>query len=443
MTEARASQARQVELQGREQIVAFQATHLPATVEAVMRSRFWRERFEAAGVDPASIRHPDDLYRAPSVDKNTYFAALGSDPEEYGGLLTRPVDSIKMDGAIAYRTTGTSGKQGKFINSHEGFDVFGHQGMALLESAGARPGDTVMLTWPLSFWAASWGFHYASRIAPYLVVPAGPPVDTAMRIALIQEYRPAVVVLTPSYALTLGQAATQAGIRLADHGVRGLLMGGETFGELKRTRIEEAWSLPGGTRNFYGISEGGPLFAVECEAQDGLHLFEGDTIHQFWKPGLNEPAQPGDIAEHVFTSLAQRTMATWFNFRTRDAARYTDEPCRCGRHSRRMWVAERLDDMVKVKGVNIFASGVEDLLAMIKGVGREFLLVIREVEGRETLTLQIELEDGAEQGPTVARIQKEMQQAWGINFAVECLAPRTLPIAEGKARRWKDLRSKA
>jgi phenylacetate-CoA ligase len=442
MRTTRAAEARQVEQKTRTEITEYQARQLVRTVDTVVKSKFWSERFLAAGVDPSSIRHPDDLYRAPTVDKHTYFAALSSNPASYGGLLTSDLEAILGEGAIAYRTTGTSGKQGKFINTHEGFQVFGDQGLELLKSAGAKPGDAVMLTWPLSFWAASWGFHYATRMGPFLAVPAGPPIDTAMRIALIREYRPSVVVLTPSYALTLGQAARDAGVKLADHGVRGLLMGGETFGELKRAKIEEAWGLPGGTRNFYGISEGGPLFAVECSEQEGLHLFEGDTIHQFWKPETNTPAEPGEIAEHVFTSVSQRTMATWFNFRSRDAARYTDEPCKCGRQTRRMWIAERLDDMVKVKGVNIFASGVEDLLSAVPGVGREFLLVINDGDARESLTLQIEVQAGPHQSATVGRVQKEMQQAWGINFAIECVAPNSLPKTEGKVRRWKDLRSK-
>jgi AcrR family transcriptional regulator len=290
----------------------------------------------------------------------------------------------------------------------------------------------VMLTWPLSFWAASWGFCHGSRAAPFLVVPAGPPCDSAMRLALIQESRPAVVVLTPSYAVALGEAARSTGIAPVDFGVRGLLVGGETFGETKRRLVEELWNLPGGTRNFYGISAGGPLFAVECEAQDGLHLFEGDTIRQFWKPGTNEPAQPGEIGEHVFASISQRTMATWFNFRSRDGARYADEPCRCGRHTRRLWVAERLDDMVKVKGINVFALGVEDLLANVPGVGREFFLVIDQVAGKETLKLEVEIQPEADAQIASALIAQQMQRAWSINFVVECLPPDTLSRPRGR-----------
>jgi phenylacetate-CoA ligase len=433
--------ARKVERQSRYEIEQFQAEQLRHTVRALAGSSFWCRKFAEAGFDPATLNALDDLYRAPTLDKHQYFAALSSNFADYGGLLTSPLHAIRREGAIAYRTTGTSGKQGRFINTVAGFDVFAKQGHELLKSAGASQGDSILITWPLFFWAASWGFYHASRFGPYLIVPGGPPADSRMRLELIREYRPSVVVATPSYALALGQAAREEKIVLADHGVRGLLIGGETFGATKRATIEELWGIHGGTRNFYGISEGGPLFAAECEYQDGLHLFEGDTIHQFWKPGDNTPAQPGELAEHVFTSISQRAMATWFNFRTRDGARYSDEPCRCGRHTRRMWIAERLDDMVKVKGINVFASGVEDLLAVIDGVGREFRLVIDTVRSRDVLTLQVEILPDIDRQIVADQIRRSMQSAWGIHFDVECLAFGTLPRTEGKARRWHDRRN--
>jgi phenylacetate-CoA ligase len=433
--------AREIEGQSRSDIERFQTEQLRHTVQALTGSPFWCRKFAEADFDPTALTAPDDLYGAPTLDKHQYSAALSGSPGDYGGLLTAPLDDIRREGAITYRTTGTSGKQGRFINTAAGFEVFARQGHELMKFAGACPGDSVLITWPLFFWAASWGFYHGGRFGPYLVVPGGPPADSKMRLGLIREYRPAVIVATPSYALTLGQAAREQKMILADHGVRGLLMGGETFGAKKRAAIEELWGIPGGTRNFYGISEGGPLFAVECVYQDGLHLFEGDTIHQFWKPGENGPAQPGEIAEHVFTSISQRTMATWFNFRTRDGARYSDEPCRCGRHTRRMWIVERLDDMVKVKGVNIFASGVEDLLAAIDGVGREFRLVIDTVRSRDVLTLQVEIQPHIDVRVVADQIRQSMQSAWGIQFDVECLAFGTLPRTEAKARRWHDRRN--
>ena len=438
----RLKKAREMETQPRTAIDEYHRSQLPTTVAVTMKSPFWRERFTAAGFDPARLKDPTDLYAAPAIAKADYFAALLKNPEDYGGLLTDDLQSIRQRGAIVYHTSGTSGKQGRFINTLEDFNVFSAQGAELVRIAGGNPGDSMLIVFPLTFWAAGWGFCHGARLGRFCLLPAGAPADTAMRLNLIRQYRPKIVVSTPSYALVLGTAARDAGIELAACGVGGLLIGGETFGKSKRDRIETLWGLPGGTRNFYGISEGGPLFAVECEAQDGLHLFEGDTIHQFWRPGLSEPAAPGELAEHVFTSISQSTMVTWFNFRTRDGAFYSDEPCSCGRHTRRMWIAERLDDMVKVKGVNIFASGVEELLAEVKGIGPEFRLVVDQVARRDVLTLQVEPLDQTEHLALVEHIKRKMLDAWNMNFEVECVPAGTLPRTELKARRWLDKRPK-
>jgi phenylacetate-CoA ligase len=439
---ARLQRARQVEADCRTAILRYQTERLPLAAQTAARCEFWRRRFADAGFDLGSLKHPDQLYETPSISKPDYFSALLARPADYGGLLTKDLQAIKEAGAITYRTSGTSGKQGRFLNTLEDFNVFSAQGGELIKAAGGKPGDGVMIVFPLGFWAAGWGFYHGARLGNFLLIPAGAPVDTNMRISLIKEYRPAIVVSTPSYALTLAQAAKDQGVDLAGCGVRGLLLGGETFGKKKRERIEDLWGIPGGTRNFYGISEGGPLFAVECEAQDGLHLFEGDTIHQFWKPGANEPAEEGEIGEHVFTSISQNTMVTWFNFRTRDAAHYSDAPCACGRPTRRMWVAERLDDMVKVKGVNIFASGVEELLTEVPGLGPEFRLVVDRIADRDTLILQVEPLEAASAPAITGTIKRKMLDSWTVNFEVECLAPGTLPKTELKARRWLDKRPK-
>jgi phenylacetate-CoA ligase len=297
-----------------------------------------------------------------------------------------------------------------------------------------------MITFPLSFWAAGWGFYYGSRTLPATLIPAGAPADGLMRLQLIREYRPSVVVLTPSYALTLGRQAEAEGFDLRSVGVRGLLLGGEVFPETRRRKIEDLWNVPGGTRNFYGISEGGPLFAMECSTQDGLHLFEEDQVHQFWKPDRNEPAEEGELGEHVFTALKQRVMATWFNFRSRDAAVYTDEPCSCGRTTRRMWVKERLDDMVKIKAVNIFASGVEEILHGVDGVGEEFRLVVDRLDERDIVTLQIEVTPTADRDQINKEVARRIHAALGITFEIDPLVPGTLPKTELKARRWLDRR---
>ncbi|WP_236792067.1 phenylacetate--CoA ligase family protein [Amycolatopsis sp. GM8] len=428
---------------GRREIEHWQTEHLAGTAEHVIgRSPYWARRFREAGMSAANVRTPADLYRCPTLTKRDYIQALEESPGDYGGLLTAGVREIGESGALIYHTTGTSGMQGRFINTHEGFGVFGAQGSGLLREAGALPGDFVLFNFPLSLWAAGWGLYYGARRLNCTVIPAGAPLDTAARIQLLKDYRPSVVALTPSYALTLGAALAAAGVEPAACGVKGLLMGGETFSASKRARIEDLWGIPGGTRDFYGISEGGPLFAVECSAQNGLHLFERDTIHQFWNPERNEPAAPGDLAEHVFTSISQRTMATWFNFRTRDGAVYTDEPCACGNPGRRMWIKERLDDMVKVRGVNIFASAVEQILSGVGGASPQFRLKVERVDEHDIVTVELEPLRGMDHRDLSGRAAAALKTAIGTRLDVAVVDPGTLPTTELKARRWLDLRPK-
>lgn len=426
----------------RQDIERYQSQQLPEAIAAAARSAYWSKRFKESGAKPEDVITPDGLYHLPTLDKHQYMAALEADEEGYGGLLCQDLESIKRAGAIIYRSTGTTGKQASFINTHAGFQIFGDQGAQLLAEAGAQPGDFAMITFPLSFWAAGWGIYYGSRALPATLIPAGVPADGLMRLNLIKEYRPSVVVLTPSYALTLGRQAEAEGMDLRSCGVKGLLLGGEVFPETRRKKIEDLWNVPGGTRNFYGISEGGPLFALECSAQDGLHLFEQDQVHQFWHPDASAPVRQGELGEHVFTAFKQRAMATWLNFRTRDAAIYSDEPCPCGRSSRRMWVKERLDDMVKVKAVNIFASGVEEILQGVNYVGEEFRLVVDRIDERDIVTLQVEVMPPGEHEPVTRDVAKRMHAALGITLQIDPLAPGTLPKTELKARRWLDRRPK-
>ncbi|GAA1853160.1 phenylacetate--CoA ligase [Pseudonocardia ailaonensis] len=427
----------------RKALEAWQAERLRDTVAHVVgNSPYWARRFADAGIDPSSVTTPADLYRCPTLTKRDYIDVLAESPGDYGGLLCEPLADVMANGANFYRTTGTSGLQGRFVNTDEGSAVYGAQGAELLRSAGAVAGDTALLAFPLGLWAAGWGLYYGAKQAKIVVVAAGSPTDTAGRVQLLQDYRPAVVAVTPSYALTLGGALVEAHVDPTTLGVKGLLLGGETFSRSRRDRIEELWGVPGGTRNFFGISEGGPLFAVECAAQDGLHLFERDTIHQFWKPDSTEPAAPGELAEHVFTSIAHRTMATWFNFRTRDGAVYSDEPCPCGNPSRRMWIKERLDDMVKIRGINIFASAVEQILSGVPGASLQFRLVVERENEHDTVTVEVEMDPAADSAGLEAAAAAALRTAIGTRLDVRAVAPGTLPTTELKARRWLDKRPK-
>jgi phenylacetate-CoA ligase len=276
------------------------------------------------------------------------------------------------------------------------------------------------------------------------------PITKNLRWELLERYRPDAVIATPSFALQLGKLAEQDGFDLAGVGVKRVLVSGETFAEARRRDIERYWGCPGGVRSFYGLSEGGPMLAgSECEAQDGMHLFEDRAIHQYWEPDTDVArlVGPGELGEYTFTNLDQRTLATWFNFRTRDSATFSDEPCSCGRPGRRMWIHDRLDDMRKIRGINVFASGVEALIREIPTLAEEFQLVVTEDElSRVKLTAQAESRPGIDPSTLqedAQRLREKLQTAFGLRMEVEIKSFGELPRWELKARRWLDHRSKA
>lgn len=434
-----------IETASRDEIRAFQERKLRPLVDWLgERCPFWRATFEAHGIEPRQVRALEDLARLPYVTKSVYAANMDAHPP-YGDFLCYPLDEIHRAGAIVYRTTGTTGKQRWFINTHDGFEHFGEQGIRNMWLAGVRPGDLVMAIFPMSLWAAGWGYYYGARRAAINFLPGGPPYDTRMRLDIIADYRPAAIILTPSYALTLARAAEEHGSDLTKSGVRALIMGGEAFPPSRRKKIEDLWGIPGGTRDFAGITEGGPIYlSCECEAQDGMHLHEDFAVFEVVRIGGTEPVGPDELGELVFTSLDQRVMGTSFHYRTGDVVRYTDEPCRCGRTMRRIRGIEgRVDDMVKVRGINIFSSAVEELIRKVPELSDDFMLILERRHDTDEVTVEVEPVPGlpvSRHDEVRGELEETLRRALTIRIPVRFAAPGSLPRFELKAKRWVDRR---
>lgn len=437
----------EIETASRKELRAYQEKKLRRLVDWLYeRCPFWQKRFKEHGVRFGRIRTLEDLAALPYITKAVYAAEMDARPP-YGEFLCYPREELLRNGAIVYRTTGTTGKPREFINSHEGFGYFGEQGVRNMWLAGVRPGDFVMGTFPMSLWAAGWGYCYGCRASGITFLAGGPPYDTRMRLEIIFDYRPAAVILTPSYALSLARTAQEHGLDLRKSGVRALIMGGESFPESRRRTIEEQWGIPGGARDFSGITEGGPIYlGAECEAQDGMHLHEDFAIFEFVKIGGTEPVGPGELGELVFTSLDQRAMGISFHYRTGDVVRYTDEPCRCGRTSRRFRIEGRVDDMVKVRGINIFPSAIEDLVRKLPELSGDFMLLLERRNDADEVTVQVEpVPDlpASRHEDVRAQLEERIRRALTIRVPVAMVSPGSLPRFELKAKRWIDRRPKA
>lgn len=434
-----------IETASRDEIRALQERKLRVLVDWLhARCPYWTRTFDELGIKPPDVQTLEDLARLPYVTKAAYAANMDAHPP-YGEFLCYPVEEIHRAGAIVYRTTGTTGKQRWFINTHEGFDRFGEQGVRNLWLAGVRPGDFVMAIFPMSLWAAGWGFYYGSRRAAINFLPGGPPYDTRMRLDILVDYRPAAIILTPSYALTLAAAAGEHAIDLRKSGVRALIMGGEPFPASRRKKIEDLWGIPGGTRDFSGITEGGPIYmGCECEAQSGQHLHEDFAVFEVVRLGGTQPVGPGELGELVFTALDQRVMGTSFHYRTGDIVRYTDDPCTCGRTFRRIHGIEgRVDDMVKVRGINIFASAIEELIRNVPELSDDFMLILERRNEADEVTVEVEPNPalpGSRHEEVRLQLEETLRRALTIRIPVRLAAPGSLPRFELKAKRWADRR---
>jgi phenylacetate-CoA ligase len=410
----------------------------------VMNASYWAQTLRINDCGTESLKSPDDLLKLPTLTKKSYREAISSNPP-YGGFLCRALLEIEREGAYLFRTTGTTGRQTSIIKSKDDLAAFARCGARNMSIAGVSAGDYVFMTFPYTMWTAAWGFYHGSAMIGATIVPAGAPLPTEMRIALLEEYKPRALVCTPSYGLAFAEAVKASGRDPAAMGVQIILVGGEPISTSRRRRIENAWGAPKGVRNFSGISEvAGVYLGVECPAQTGMHVYEDVLRCDVLVPDADEWASPDAGGELVVTSLVKTALSINYRFRTGDYVYFTDEPCACGRTSRRLLSIEtRLDDMRKIRGINVWASAVEDLLQKVSGSGDEFeLRLCRSGELDEVIVR-------AEANPCVqpeeySRLAEEisgcLRSALGIRLPVEIVPPGSLPRYELKAKRWVDTR---
>ncbi|MGD9944837.1 MAG: phenylacetate--CoA ligase family protein [Burkholderiaceae bacterium] len=425
----------------REQVLAYQWQRLGAYLRWLEgRSPFWQNKLRAAGVSAGDVSDWEAFRRLPTTDKSEQAQALESGQADYGGLLCRPLDELKAMGAVYWRTTGTTGKQRAFVASSDEFDRTCVRACArVVRMAGIGPGDSVAITAPVNFWIAGLGLYLACRSIGATPLMLGPPFDSRTKLALIEQYRPDALFLTPTFALRLGETAREAGIDLPTLGIRTLMVGGEVTTDETRAAIRKLWQPTLGIRDCGGMSETTGWMFSDCEAEQWLHLFE--DIHHCDITDPNDPSKPvaeGEIGELIVTSFLQRDLVPAFRFRTNDLVRHTDQPCACGRTHRRLRYIGRRDDMRIIGGINVFPSTVEAVvrdLALLNGHFR-----LSTPERGEYLQLRAEHAVGLSTGDLSAldsELKARLRQALGLNVRVQLLAPDTLERFEVKSRLWE------
>ena len=397
------------------------------------RNRFYTRKLEAAGVDPAALVLPRDLAALPFTTKAELVADQAQTPP-WGTVLTEPIERYTRYN----QTSSTTGKPLRWIDTPESWQWMLDCWKAVYRGAGVDGRDRIFFPFSfgpfLGFWTA---FDAATQIGAH-AIPAG-GMTSAQRLAQIEALEPTVVCCTPTYALRLLDVAREAGggeDALAGTAVRTIIVAGEPGGSIPATRrrIERGW----GARviDHHGLTEVGPI-SFECrEAPGFLHVNEREYIAEVLDPGTDHPLPDGERGELVITNLG-RTASPLIRYRTGDLVVATHEPCPSGRTFVRLvgGILARADDMVNIRGANIYPSAVETVLRAIDAVV-EYRCTVRTVSSLRVLAVEIEVGRGAEDAAVTALAAQGLREALGLNVQVTPVAAGTLPRFEMKARRF-------
>jgi phenylacetate-CoA ligase len=318
-----------------------------------------------------------------------------------------------------------------------------------LVAAGARPGDLVHVAYGYGLFTGGLGFHYGAERLGCTVVPVSSG-NTARQILLLQDFRPRGLACTPSFALHLGETMQEAGLDPRALGLGWGAFGAEPWTEGLRRQLEAVLGVT--AVDFYGLSEVmGPGVAAECaEARDGLHVNEDHFLVEVVDPATGDPLGPGEEGELVFTSLAKEALPV-IRYRTGDLSAFDPGPCRCGRTFGRMArVKGRTDDMLVVRGVNVYPSQIEALLLDLPDLAPHYQLVLDRGDTLIRLEVQVEVAEPLVRAwggwradhPALAglqgRVAERLRSGLGLQTEVSLVAPQTVPRSEGKAVRVVD-----
>jgi phenylacetate-CoA ligase len=314
-------------------------------------------------------------------------------------------------------------------------------------AAGAHRGDVIHNTYGYGLFTGGLGAHYGAEKLGASVIPMSGG-NTKKQIMIMQDFGSTVLTCTPSYSLYLAEAAGEEGIDIRNLKLRVGIFGAEPWSEEMRKEIEEKVNIK--AVDIYGLSEIlGPGVAIECiEAQKGLHIWEDHFIPEIINPDTGEVLPAGEEGELVITTITKEGIPM-IRYRTRDITRIISEPCICGRtHVRLQRMSGRTDDMLIIRGVNVFPSQIESVLMNTEGLEPHYQLIVDREENLDTLEIQVEVNEKTFSDEIKVlqdlsvRIRKEIKDLLGITCKVRLVEPKTIARSEGKAKRVIDRRTK-
>ena len=398
---------------------------------------FYRESFARAKVTPEMIKTLDDLRRIPFTLKQDM-----RDNYPYG-LFAVPLEEIVR----IHASSGTTGKPTVVGYTQRDIEMWAELMARSFVAAGAHRGDIIHNAYGYGLFTGGLGAHYGAEKLGASVIPMSGG-NTKKQIMIMQDFGSTVLTCTPSYSLYLAEAAAEEGVDLRELRLRIGIFGAEPWTEEIRTEIEAKLNIK--AIDIYGLSEIlGPGVAIECvEAQKGLHIWEDHFIPEIIDPATGEVLPPGEQGELVITTITKEGIPM-IRYRTRDITRLIPEPCICGRtHVRLARMSGRSDDMLIIRGVNVFPSQIESVLMTVDGIEPHYQLIVDREENLDTLEVQVEVNEKTFSDEIKVlqdlsgRIRKEIKDILGITCKVRLVEPKSITRSEGKAKRVIDKRLK-
>jgi len=424
-----------IETMPREELERLQLSRLKESVKKASASVFYGELFKKNNIDPDEIHSLEDIRKIPLTTKDDL-----REHWPYGFLAVSRDKLVRM-----HSSSGTTGRATVIFHTLDDVNEWTNIVARSMYMTGMRSSDVFQNMMTYGLFTGGLGFHYGAERVGALVIPAGAG-NSKRQIQIIQDFGTTVMHVIPSYALHLFSAFEEAGVDPEkDTHLRIAFLGAEPHSEKTREKIEEFYSIK--AYNSYGLSEmDGPGVAFECQYQNGMHIWEDNFIVEIINPETLEPVSEGEEGELVLTTLLRDGMPI-LRYRTKDLTRIIPGACECGRtHARIERIKGRTDDMLILKGVNIFPIQIEKKLMDIEGVGTNFLIILERKEFNDHMIVRVEVQKKFFSGDLKQleglrrRIVEELKSDILITPKVELVEPGSLPKSEGKAVRVIDKR---
>jgi phenylacetate-CoA ligase len=421
----------------REALEALQLKRLKQVTERVYHTvGFYHKKFEEAGVTPDDIRSLDDLRKLPFTNKQDL-------RDNYPfGLFSVPMSNIVR----LHASSGTTGKPTVVAYTKRDIETWAELMARSFAAAGLTKHDIIHNAYGYGLFTGGLGAHYGAEKLGASVIPMSGG-STKKQIMLLQDFGPTAICCTPSYLLFLAETGEEMGVDMKSLRLRVGVLGAEPWSERMRQEIESRLDIT--ALDIYGLSEIiGPGVAMEClEGRKGLHVFEDNFIVEIIDPATGEVLPYGQKGELVFTTLTKEAFPL-IRYRTKDISKLMPEVCKCGRTFARMErVSGRSDDMLIIRGVNVFPSQIESVIMEIEGLEPHYQLIVDREGSLDTLEIRIEVSENVfsdeirELQNIERRIKKDIKDYLGVTAKVKLVEPKSLQRFEGKAQRVTDKRT--